>query len=300
VSCGAGAITACCGVTSRDVERLLGGRRAAMAFTDPPYNVDLGRHGGQQRTSRRRLIANDALEPDAWEAFVRSWGRNLLAATDGAVYCAMSSKELPLVSRVLAEEGGHWSDTIIWAKDRFVLGRADYQRAYEPIWYGWREGATRHWCGDRDQGDVWSIARPAEAPLHPVMKPLALMERAIAWQPRGRARAGPVPRLWQHAHRGRADRAGVRRARARPPLLRRGARALGGVQRSGRSGSMADRWPAVSEPQAGCEPGTAPSARTWARDQPDACRVRRPARGVVGALPAGLPDEQDPGGAGSR
>jgi DNA modification methylase len=91
----------------------------------------------------------------------------------------MSSKELPLVTRVLAEEGGHWSDTIIWAKDRFVLGRADYQRAYEPIWYGWREGATHHWCGDRDQDDVWNIDRPSDSPLHPTMKPLPLMERAI-------------------------------------------------------------------------------------------------------------------------
>ena len=27
--------------------------------------------------------------------------------------------------------------------------------------------------------DVWTIARPSEAPLHPVMKPLGLMERAI-------------------------------------------------------------------------------------------------------------------------
>jgi DNA modification methylase len=60
---------------------------------------------------------------------------------------------------VLEEAGGHWSDTIIWAKDRFTLGRADYQRQYEPIWYGWREGATRHWCGHRDQGDVWRIER---------------------------------------------------------------------------------------------------------------------------------------------
>ena len=111
---------------------------------------------------------------------MRGWARNLLAAVDGALYVCMSSKELPLVSRVLAEEGGHWSDTIIWAKDRFVLGRADYQRAYEPIWYGWREGAEHHWCGDRDQGDVWNIDRPSESPLHPTMKPLALVERAIA------------------------------------------------------------------------------------------------------------------------
>jgi DNA modification methylase len=161
------------------IDRLLGGVRPAMAFTDPPYNVSLGDHGGQQREARRRRIQNDALDPTAWEAFCRAWIRVLVDAVDGAIYCAMSSKELPLVSRVFAEEGGHWSDTIIWAKDRFVLGRADYQRAYEPIWYGWREGTAHHWCGARDQGDVWEIARPAEAPLHPVMKPLRLMERAI-------------------------------------------------------------------------------------------------------------------------
>jgi DNA modification methylase len=161
------------------VDRLLAGQRPAMSFTDPPYNVSLGDHGGQQRDARRRRIANDALDPTAWEAFCRSWIRLLVASVDGAIYCAMSSKELPLVSRIFAEAGGHWSDTIIWAKDRFVLGRADYQRAYEPIWFGWREGTTHHWCGDRDQSDVWQIARPSEAPLHPVMKPLRLMERAI-------------------------------------------------------------------------------------------------------------------------
>ena len=179
-----------CGDATRreDVDRLVAGRPADMVFTDPRYNVSLGDHGGHQRGTRRRRIENDALDPDAWEAFVRAWARNLLSATDGAIYCCMSSKELPLVSRVLAEEGGHWSDTIVWAKDRFVLGRADYQRSYEPIWYGWREGSDHHWCGDRDQNDVWQIARPAEAPLHPVMKPLVLMERAI----RNSCRAGAL------------------------------------------------------------------------------------------------------------
>ena len=162
-----------------DVSRLLGEKKASMAFTDPPYNVSLGDHGGQQRGSRRRRIANDALSPKAWEAFVRAWAQSLLQHVDGALYVCMSTKEWPLVSRVLEELGGHWSDTIIWAKDRFVLGRADYQRQYEPIWYGWREGAPHHWCGDRDQGDVWNIPRPADSELHPTMKPLELVETAI-------------------------------------------------------------------------------------------------------------------------
>jgi DNA modification methylase len=161
------------------VARLLDDKRAGMAFTDPPYNVSLGDHGGQQRGQRKRRIQNDALPPEQWEAFSRGWARSLLAHTDGALYVCMSTKEWPLVSRVLAEEGGHWSDTIIWAKDRFVLGRADYQRSYEPVWYGWRQGVKRHWCGDRDQGDVWKIARASENEAHPTMKPLALVERAI-------------------------------------------------------------------------------------------------------------------------
>jgi DNA modification methylase len=91
----------------------------------------------------------------------------------------MSAKEMPTVARVLIEEGGHWSDTIMWAKDRFTLGRADYRRGYGPVWYGWREGSTHHWCGDRDQNDVWTIARPSESPLHSTMKPVPLMERTI-------------------------------------------------------------------------------------------------------------------------
>jgi hypothetical protein len=55
------------------VDRLLGGIRPAMAFTDPPYNVSLGDHGGQQRDARRRRIQNDALDPTAWEAVCRAW-----------------------------------------------------------------------------------------------------------------------------------------------------------------------------------------------------------------------------------
>ncbi len=161
------------------VESLVADTSAVLAFTDPPYNVGLGDHGGQQRGQRRRRLANDALPSEEWEAFVRGWTANLLASVDGAIYVCMSTKEWPLVSRMLAELGGHWSDTNIWAKDRFVLGRADYQRQYEPIWYGWREGAKRHWCGDRDQGDIWEITRPAVSEWHPTTKPVELAQRAI-------------------------------------------------------------------------------------------------------------------------
>ena len=162
-----------------DVARLLGEVRPALCFTDPPYNVALGDHGGQQKNQRKRRIQNDAMPPEQWEAFVRGWANNLVAHVDGAIYICMSTKEWPSVSRALAEAGGHWSDTIIWKKDRFVMGRADYQRQYEPIWFGWREGQKHHWCGDRNQSDVWEIDRPGDSEAHPTMKPLPLVERAI-------------------------------------------------------------------------------------------------------------------------
>src|SRR5215207_5319239 len=165
---------------SMTVGRLLGTERAQMAFTDPPYNVGYGDHGGQQRGSRKRRIANDAMPAEQWEAFCRGWAQQLVSNVDGALYICMSSKEWPTVSRVLEEAGGHWSDTVIWAKDRFTLGRADYQRQYEPIWFGWREGGKHYWCGDRDQGDIWNIPRPSASELHPTMKPLPLVERALA------------------------------------------------------------------------------------------------------------------------
>jgi DNA modification methylase len=164
---------------SGDVARLLGDIRPAMCFTDPPYNVALGDHGGQQRGAKKRRIQNDAMPPEQWDAFIRGWASNVIAGVDGAIYCCMSTKEWASVSRALTEAGGHWSDTIVWKKDRFVMGRADYQRQYEPIWFGWREGAKHYWCGDRDQGDVWEIARPSESEAHPTMKPLALVEKAI-------------------------------------------------------------------------------------------------------------------------
>ena len=91
----------------------------------------------------------------------------------------MSSSELHTLQRAFTAAGGKWSTFVIWAKHTFTLGRADYQRQYEPILYGWRDGHDHYWCGARDQGDVWFFDKPARNDLHPTMKPVALVERAI-------------------------------------------------------------------------------------------------------------------------
>jgi len=91
----------------------------------------------------------------------------------------MSSSELATLQSAFCDAGGHWSTWIIWAKNTFTLGRSDYQRQYEPILYGWREGAKHYWCGDRNQSDVWLVDKPVRNDLHPTMKPVDLVGRAI-------------------------------------------------------------------------------------------------------------------------
>lgn len=148
-----------------------------MTFSDPPFNVGYTQKRGRHHNGPR-TIANDNLGPE-FEKFLYAACVQVLSVTRGAVYLCMSSSELATLQRVFKAAGGHWSTFVIWSKDRFTLGRSDYQRQYEIILYGWKEGEQHFWCGARDQGDVWHVAKPRSNRLHPTMKPVSLIERAI-------------------------------------------------------------------------------------------------------------------------
>jgi len=161
-----------------DVERLMGGQLADMSFCDAPYNVDYANAAKNKSIAKDRRILNDALGKEFYQ-FLYDTCVNLLLVTKGACYMSMSSSELDTLQRAFKDAGGKWSTFIIWAKNTFTLGRADYQRQYEPILYGWKDGGEHYWCGARDQGDVWFIDKPRVNDLHPTMKPIELVERAI-------------------------------------------------------------------------------------------------------------------------
>jgi len=164
----------CGDATSIDaIHQVLAGGLADMVFTDPPYNVDY-----EGKTAKKLKIGNDSLGGKFYE-FLRLACSNTLAVTKGSIYICMSSSELHTLYRAFTDAGGHWSTFVIWAKHHFTLGRSDYQRQYEPILYGWRDGTDHFWCGARDQGDIWFIKRPMSNQEHPTMKPVELVERAI-------------------------------------------------------------------------------------------------------------------------
>ena len=159
-------------------DALLQGAPVDMVFTDPPYNVNYANSAKDKMRGKDRAILNDNLG-DGFYNFLLAALTQMVAHCRGGIYVAMSSSELDVLQAAFRAAGGKWSTFIIWAKNTFTLGRADYQRQYEPILYGWPEGAQRHWCGDRDQGDVWNIKKPQKNDLHPTMKPVELVERAI-------------------------------------------------------------------------------------------------------------------------
>jgi len=162
----------------KSYELLMADAKADMVFTDPPYNVDYANSAKDKMRGKDRPILNDNLG-DGFYDFLLAALTPMLERCAGASYIAMSSSELDTLQQAFRAAGGKWSTFIIWAKNTFTLGRADYQRQYEPILYGWPEGQNRHWCGDRDQGDVWNIKKPQKNDLHPTMKPVELVERAI-------------------------------------------------------------------------------------------------------------------------
>jgi len=163
---------------SADIQTLMDGKQADVTFTDPPYGVNYANSAKDKLRGTQRPILNDNLGED-FGAFLFAVCTNILSVTAGGVYICMSSSALHLLQEAFVKAGGHWSTFIIWAKQTFTLGRADYQRQYEPILYGWRDGAERYWCGARDQGDVWFINKPVKNDLHPTMKPVELVIRAL-------------------------------------------------------------------------------------------------------------------------
>lgn len=167
-----------CGDSTKreDVERVMGGERARMVFTDPPYNVD---YGVSKNTKHKlRTIENDKQSPEGWESFCRAIFVIFKEFNDGDIYMWGASGPEGMKMRLwLTEMGCHWSATIIWKKQQLVLTPANYQRMYEPCFYGWFGKSSFN--GDRRQTEVWEIDRPLDSKLHPTMKPIDLCGRGI-------------------------------------------------------------------------------------------------------------------------
>ncbi len=168
------------------LDRLMAGKKADMVWTDPPYGVAIvgGNHAlspEERRAKGGKVIQNDALDKPALTQFLTDSLGNASTHTKpgGVWYVAAPSGDLFQCFSIPLTDLGIWRHTLVWVKDTFVMGRADYHYRHEAIFYGWKPGAAHKEPPDRKQDSVWEIPRPKRNAEHPTMKPIELITRAI-------------------------------------------------------------------------------------------------------------------------
>lgn len=183
------------------VDSLMSGVEADMVFTDPPYGVDYGskneflNKGGKGRIIEP--IEGDNLKPQ--QMFEQIWRpafkqMSSVLKKSGAFYFTApgGSDLLFYFLKAMRESGLDLKHALVWVKNSLVLGRSDYNYKHEAVLMGWKEfeyesqsiiygwKETGHkFYGTAAEVSVWNIARPIKSDLHPTMKPVELMIRAI-------------------------------------------------------------------------------------------------------------------------
>jgi DNA modification methylase len=177
------------------VALMLDGDRCDCMWTDPPYGVDYNDFvdADAARAARRRTdglrVQNDGA---SYEATVRA----AFAVADAVLWAGApfyvahpSGPQCAVFQQIIIDAGWDWRQSLMWMKDRFVLGRSDYHYQHEPILYGFTGNAAkgtgrrgrggRRWFGDNAQTSVFEVARPARSEEHPTMKPVELVAPMI-------------------------------------------------------------------------------------------------------------------------
>jgi DNA modification methylase len=161
----------------RDIERLMSGEQADLVFTDPPYNVDY-----EGYTADKLTIQGDRMAPEEFDRFLRGAFTNYraLVKPGASLYVYHASSVQREFQGALEGSGFAVRCQIIWAKNTFAWGFGRYKFQHEPIFYCHVTGQSDAWYGDRSQSTLWAEKKPAANRLHPTMKPVELIERALA------------------------------------------------------------------------------------------------------------------------
>lgn len=137
-----------------DVARLMNGTKAAMVFTDPPYNVNYS--GAGKETSN--TIMNDHMDADKFNEFLTDVFRCMkeASADNAPAYVCYASREHRAFENGLEENGWKVRAQIIWVKNIASFGFAQYKWKHEPILYCVPGDAAAPWYGDRKQVTTWA------------------------------------------------------------------------------------------------------------------------------------------------
>lgn len=167
------------------VDCVFGSDRCRLVWTDPPYGVAYGektawlsKNGGGRE---RRAIANDSLgASEVQKLFADALGIAVDHALPGAaIYATVPRQYIKFFIQGLEDGGFTYRHCLIWLKQKFVIGRADYHYRHEPILYGWLDNGAHFFVDERNHDSVFEVDRPAASDLHPTTKPVELIAQMI-------------------------------------------------------------------------------------------------------------------------
>src|SRR5438270_8880859 len=176
---------------------LLGDDRAAMVFTDPPYNVPIDGHASGLGAIHHRPfpMASGEMDRPEFTAFLGAAFRNLAEfSIDGSLhYVCMDWRHIEEATAAGREVYTELKNLVVWVKDNPGMGSL-YRSGHEFV-FVFKHGRSAHRNNvqlggfGRNRSNVWrypganSFARGGVEgnllALHPTVKPVALVADAI-------------------------------------------------------------------------------------------------------------------------
>ena len=177
------------------VEILMGGERADVVFSDPPYNVKIeGNVSGLGVTRHREFaMASGEMNRGEFTGFLRGAFRQLAShSIDGAIhYICMDWRHMAEMLAAGEDVYHELKNLIVWAKDNGGMGT--FYRSRHELIFAFKVGTAPHHNSfelgqhGRYRTNVWSYkgvnsfgaGRQDALEMHPTVKPVAMIADAI-------------------------------------------------------------------------------------------------------------------------
>ena len=177
-----------------NVRKLMGGDRAAMVITDPPYNVAISSIQGRGQIKHRDFVA--ASGELSSSQFIRFLVEALSLAAKHSVsgsihYVFMDWRHLREILTAGEEVYGELKNLVVWAKTN--AGQGSFYRSQHELIFVFKSGDAAHVNNfelgqhGRTRSNVWNYAgvntfragRLDDLSVHPTVKPAALIADAM-------------------------------------------------------------------------------------------------------------------------